>query len=90
MAKLPIEPTISRMLLEAHEERAMTEVLVIAAGLSIQDPREFPLEKKEQVLSDSVAQNLTSSSKQLLHSFQRPWAVRTVSPDFWNSTLNFN
>lgn len=48
MAKLPIEPTIARMLLEAHEERAMTEVLVIAAGLSIQDPREFPLEKKEQ------------------------------------------
>ncbi|HIL88787.1 MAG TPA: ATP-dependent RNA helicase HrpA, partial [Deltaproteobacteria bacterium] len=48
MARLPIEPTIARMLLEAHEERAMTEVLVIAAGLSIQDPREFPLEKKEQ------------------------------------------
>jgi len=48
MAKLPIEPTIARMLLEAHEERAMTEVLVIAAGLSIQDPREFPWKKKNR------------------------------------------
>ena len=48
MAKIPIEPTSARMLLEAYEERALVEVLVIAAGLSIQDPREFPLEKKEQ------------------------------------------
>ena len=48
MAKIPIEPNSARMLLEAYEERALVEVLVIAAGLSIQDPREFPLEKKEQ------------------------------------------
>ncbi|GIS37215.1 MAG: hypothetical protein Ct9H90mP9_2450 [Pseudomonadota bacterium] len=48
LARLPIEPQIARMLLEALEEQALREVLVIAAGLSIQDPREFPLEEKEK------------------------------------------
>ena len=48
MARLPIEPQIARMLLEALEEHALREVLVIAAGLSIQDPREYPLEEKEK------------------------------------------
>jgi ATP-dependent helicase HrpA len=35
------------MLLQAREEGALTEVLIIAAGLSIQDPRERPLEQKD-------------------------------------------
>lgn len=48
MARLPIEPRTARMLLAAQQENALREVLIIAAGLSIQDPREYPLEKKEQ------------------------------------------
>jgi HrpA-like helicases len=48
LACLPIEPQIARMILEALKEQALREVLVIAAGLSIQDPREFPLEEREQ------------------------------------------
>ncbi len=48
MARLPIEPTTARMLLQAQEENAMQEVLVIAAGLSVQDPREFPQEKQAE------------------------------------------
>ncbi len=44
LARLPVDPTIGRMILQARQENALSEVLVIAAGLSIQDPRERPAE----------------------------------------------
>ena len=46
LARLPVDPTVGRMILQARTEQALREVLVIAAGLSIQDPRERPLEKQ--------------------------------------------
>ena len=42
MARLPLDPRISRMVIEAMREGCLAEVLVIAAALSIQDPRERP------------------------------------------------
>jgi len=48
LARLPVDPTIGRMILQARRERALREVLVIAAALSIQDPRERPLDKQAQ------------------------------------------
>ncbi|MDB6119834.1 MAG: hrpB 1, partial [Verrucomicrobiaceae bacterium] len=47
LAKLPLDPTLGRMLLQAREEKALPDMLIIAAGLSIPDPRERPEEKKE-------------------------------------------
>jgi ATP-dependent helicase HrpA len=47
LARLPIDPTLGRMLLQAQEEHATRELLIIAAGLSIQDPRDRPLDQKE-------------------------------------------
>jgi ATP-dependent helicase HrpA len=47
LARLPIDPRIARMVLAAQEEGVEKEVLVIAAALSVQDPRERPLEKQE-------------------------------------------
>ena len=47
LARLPLDPTLGRMLLQARQERALPEVLVIAAGLSVPDPRERPEEAKE-------------------------------------------
>ena len=44
MAKLPLDPRLSRMLIEAHREGCIGEVAVIAAALSIQDPRERPVD----------------------------------------------
>ncbi|MBT62868.1 MAG: ATP-dependent RNA helicase HrpA [Puniceicoccaceae bacterium] len=44
LAQLPVDPTVARMLLQAQREHALPEVLVIASGLSIQDPRERPAE----------------------------------------------
>jgi ATP-dependent helicase HrpA len=48
LARLPVDPTVGRMILQARSEKAVREVLVIAAGLSVQDPRERPLEKQQQ------------------------------------------
>ncbi|HWD17903.1 MAG TPA: ATP-dependent RNA helicase HrpA [Verrucomicrobiae bacterium] len=47
LARLPIDPTLGRMLLQSQREHAPQELLIIAAGLSIQDPRERPLDQKE-------------------------------------------
>jgi ATP-dependent helicase HrpA len=48
LAKLPVDPTIGRILLQARREHCLPEALVIAAGLSIQDPRERPVDKREK------------------------------------------
>jgi ATP-dependent helicase HrpA len=45
MASLPLDPRLSRMLIEAEKEGCPGEVLVIAAALSIADPRERPAER---------------------------------------------
>ncbi|MEZ4528676.1 MAG: ATP-dependent RNA helicase HrpA [Desulfobacterales bacterium] len=45
MASLPLDPRLSRILIEAAEKGCLEEVKVIAAALSIQDPRERPAEK---------------------------------------------
>ena len=47
LARLPIDPTLGRMLLQSQVEHASRELLIIAAGLSIQDPRERPLDQKD-------------------------------------------
>ena len=45
LAKFPIDPRISRMLIAARAENCLREVLIIAAALSVQDPRERPFER---------------------------------------------
>ncbi len=48
LARLPIEPRFGRMLLEAKKHDLAREVMIIVAGLTIQDPRERPLAKRQQ------------------------------------------
>ncbi|HPL63096.1 MAG TPA: ATP-dependent RNA helicase HrpA [Syntrophales bacterium] len=48
MARLPIDPRVSRMLLEASAEGCLGNVLIIAAALSIMDPREWPPERMDE------------------------------------------
>ena len=48
LARLPIEPRFARMLLESKKHGITREVLVIVAGLTIQDPRERPVENREK------------------------------------------
>ncbi len=45
MARMPLDPRLSRMLIEGAKEGCLREAAVIAAALSIRDPRERPLEK---------------------------------------------
>jgi ATP-dependent helicase HrpA len=47
LARLPVDPRIGRMILQAQEEGCVGEVLVIAAALSIPDPRERPSDQEE-------------------------------------------
>ncbi len=46
MARLPVDPRLGRMLVEASTHGALAELLVIASGLALQDPRERPLESR--------------------------------------------
>jgi ATP-dependent helicase HrpA len=48
LARLPVDPRLGRMVVEAHRRGCLREVLVIAAGLSIQDPREHPADQLDQ------------------------------------------
>jgi ATP-dependent helicase HrpA len=48
LADLPVDPRMGRMVLEADKLGCATEVIVIAAALSIQDPRERPADKQAQ------------------------------------------
>lgn len=48
LARLPIDPRLGRMILEAERIGCLRDVLVIAAALSIQDPRERPEEQRAQ------------------------------------------
>ena len=48
LAKLPLDPRVSRMLIAAQEYVALREVLIIASAMAIQDPRERPPEYTQQ------------------------------------------
>jgi ATP-dependent helicase HrpA len=47
LAQLPIDPRLARMVLEADRNGCVKEVMVIAAALSIQDPRERPIDRQQ-------------------------------------------
>jgi ATP-dependent helicase HrpA len=48
LAKLPLDPRVGRMILEARTRQALDEVLVIASALSVQDVRDRPMEAQQQ------------------------------------------
>ncbi|MGS0726020.1 ATP-dependent RNA helicase HrpA, partial [Shewanella sp. 0m-11] len=47
LAHIPVDPRLARMVIEAQQNGCLHESLVITAGLSIQDPRERPMDKKQ-------------------------------------------
>jgi ATP-dependent helicase HrpA len=71
MAKIPLDPRISRMLLEANDEGCIDQIAVIAAVLSIRDPRERPLEK-------------TAAADQMHARFADPFSDFTTLLNIWN------
>ena len=61
LARLPLDPTLGRMLLQARQEHALPELLVIASGLSVPDPRERPEDEKEAASAAHRAFNTPDS-----------------------------
>ena len=47
LSKLPLDPRVGRMILEARDRQSLTEVLIIASALSGQDVRDRPLEQQQ-------------------------------------------
>ncbi|MFZ5497333.1 MAG: ATP-dependent RNA helicase HrpA [Verrucomicrobiota bacterium] len=64
LAHLPVDPTVGRMILQARTEKALREVLVIAAALSIQDPRERPLDARQK--ADAAHRRFTQPDSDFL------------------------
>ena len=48
LARLPLDPRVGRMILEARHRHALDEVLIIASAMSVQDVRDRPLEQQAQ------------------------------------------
>jgi ATP-dependent helicase HrpA len=65
LAKLPLDPRVSRMLIAAKENHALREVLIIASAMAIQDPRDRPLEQAQnadrahQIFADGQSEFLS-------------------------------
>ena len=47
LARLPLDPKIARLLLAGRQYQCLTEILIIASAMSVQDPRERPLDRQE-------------------------------------------
>jgi ATP-dependent helicase HrpA len=74
MARFPLDPRISRMLLEAGRENALMEIIILAAALSIQDPRERPLDQEAQAdQAHAVFRDVRSDFVSLLKIWQQCW-----------------
>ena len=91
MAKLPLDPKYARMLLAAKEQDCVSEVMIITAGLSVQDPRERPHDKQQkadeahQIFADknsdlisllNVYQSFKTEQKELSQNQLRKWCVK--------------
>ncbi|NLG16091.1 MAG: ATP-dependent RNA helicase HrpA [Fibrobacter sp.] len=70
MAIFPLDPHIARMVIAAKEENALREVLIIAAGLSIVDPRERPFDKQAE--ADAMHKKFAVTGSDFL-GFVRLW-----------------
>lgn len=64
LARLPIEPRFARMVLESKTQGVSREVIAIVAGLTIQDPRERPLERRE--VADAAHARFTDPTSDFL------------------------
>ena len=70
LARLPLDPRIGRMLLAAVDLGCLAEMLVIASALSVQDPRERPLEQRQA--ADEIHATLNHPESDFL-SFLNLW-----------------
>ena len=70
LARFPVDPRIGRIILSAHEYQCLAELLIIAAALSIQDPRERPFDARDEA---DEAQRLFADPRSDFLWFLRFW-----------------
>ena len=70
LAKLPLDPRVGRMILAALENVCLTEVLIIASALSVQDPRDRPMEA--QTAADAAHKKF-ADEKSEFQSYLKIW-----------------
>ena len=85
LARLPIDPRLGRMLLEANKRGCASEVMVIVSALSIQDVRERPLDAQEA--ADAMHRRLADPTSDFL-TYLNFWRyLRTQSRDLSDSAF---
>jgi ATP-dependent helicase HrpA len=77
LSKFPIDPKIARMILAAKHENCLHEILIIAAALSLQDPRDRPFE--HQAAADAAHRRFVDERSDFL-SYLKLW-------DYFNDLL---
>ena len=77
LAKLPLDPRVARMILAAKRENCLCEILIIASVLSMQDPRERPMDKREP--ADNAHAKFIGEGSDFM-SYLKIW-------DFYNNAL---
>lgn len=70
ISRLPVDPRIARMILAAKDQQCLSEVLIIASALSVQDPRERPLENRD--VAERAHQLFVEAQSEFL-SFVKMW-----------------
>jgi len=83
LSRLPLDPKLGRIIIAAEEQGCLTEVLPIAAALSVQDPRDRPMEKA-QAADQAQAQfrHETSDFVTLLNIWE--WWTKARDQGTWN------
>jgi ATP-dependent helicase HrpA len=71
LARLPLDPRMARMILAAKREHCLREILIIASALTIQDPRERPMDKREA--ADQAHRKFADEQSDFM-SFLKLWA----------------
>ena len=71
LAKLPLDPRVGRMILAALDNVCLTEMLIIAAAVSVQDPRDRPLEAQQAA---DLAHKKFADDKSEFLSYLKIWA----------------
>ncbi|MCA8303563.1 ATP-dependent RNA helicase HrpA [Burkholderia seminalis] len=71
LARLPLDPRVGRMILAARDQQSLREVLIIASALSVQDPRDRPIDAQEQ--ADQAHRRFADERSEFLQ-WQKIWA----------------
>ncbi|MGZ8293585.1 MAG: ATP-dependent RNA helicase HrpA [Telluria sp.] len=71
LAKLPLDPRVGRMILAALDNACLTEMLIVASALSVQDPRDRPMEYQQA--ADEAHKKFADEKSEFL-SFLKIWS----------------